>query len=368
MKIVGYLCFLLLSISCKQKTEFFPLKTEESFSNKKSYQHIVVAHSVKNLDSLAHTIKSYSKSNISLCDSDILIFFYKETWDTPRDFVSNDDDCNFGSEYIGCHTDDIISVLDSDWQQKNKWRFRVRENRDSDWIDYPFESDCKEEQKSNKVIVTYPTAEGVADLKYSDTIAIDYSKNKKLLNVLKLLPESTMRSWKWSKKNRIKTVEFIKKNNYLIDSTKMYNNIKYIKPNTLGIQVVDGFWTLSIYEFNENHSFVVTNDIVGDGNDIQTYVFINNTLTPTKMINSFDKFYSDLRLNNTTKCIEFIEDNPLSFNYDFSDKNIVTISSSLTASKGLENCLKGNSIKYRLNKEQKIFDIEEVYWKSENTE
>ena len=176
-----------------------------------------------------------------------------------------------------------------------------------------------------------------------------------------------MRSWEWSKEDRNTTVESIVNNNYFIDSTETYNNIKYINPNTLGIQVIDGFWTLSIYEFNENHSFVVTNDIVGDGNDIQTFVFINNRLTPTKMINWFDKFYSDLRLNNTEKCVEFIENNQLSFNYDFTNPNIVIISSWLTQEEA-QNCLKGNSIKYKLNKKNKTFDIVDIYWKKDKTE
>ncbi len=161
------LSFFLMICSCNQKAQFFPLKTEKSFSNNKSHQHIVIANSANNLDSLANSVKRYSKSNLILCKNEIRIFFYKETWDTPRYFKSNDDDCNFDSEYIGCHTDDIISVLESDAKQKNKWNFTVRKNRDSDWKKYPFEFNCRKKQNNNKSIVTSPIAEFATDAKYS---------------------------------------------------------------------------------------------------------------------------------------------------------------------------------------------------------
>ena len=148
----------------------------------------------------------------------------------------------------------------------------------------------------------------------------------------------------------------------------MYNNIKYVKPNTIGIQVVDGFWTLSIYEFDKNDFFIITNDIVGDGNDIQTFNLIKEKLTPIKMINWFSEFDYKLLLNESTNCIELLEENQLTYNYDFNDKNIITISSWLMNETENANCLKGNSVKYKLNKENRIFDIVDVYWKSDKTE
>lgn len=211
------------------------------------------------------------------------------------------------------------------------------------------------------------TTEIDQDLSYRDTIAIDYSKHEKLLTVLKLLPESTMNSWEWSKKDREKTVECIEQNNFIIDSTKLYHNINYIKPNTMCIQVVDGLWTLSLYEFQKNHYFIVTNDIVGDGNDVQTFNFINNEIVPLKMINWFDGAgYKLLKQNDVNECHQVIEDNFLSFNYDFSHKSEIKISSWLTQNDS-EGCLKGNTIKYKLNKQTKTFDVVDIYWKK-NTE
>jgi len=218
--------------------------------------------------------------------------------------------------------------------------------------------------KSKKLNDVNSTVEVKKETVFSDTIAIDYRKYKTLFTVLKQLPETTMKSWEWSKEDRVKTVAFIKKNNYFIYGTEMYHNIKYFKPNTIGIQVVDGVWTLSIYEFNKNNYFIVTNEIVGDGNDIHIFNFINNKITPLKMINWFGNSKYELLLNNSQNCIELLEDNQLSYDYDFSDKDIVEISTKLNRENS-EHCFKGNTIKYMFNKQNNTIDIVAVYWEND---
>lgn len=218
-------------------------------------------------------------------------------------------------------------------------------------------------EESLKIKGTKATTEIKQEIAYRDTITIDYRNHEALLTVLKLLPETTMDSWEWSKEDRIKTVAFIEKNNYLIDSIEMYHNIKYIKANTIGIQFVDGVWTLSIYEFNKNNYFIVTNDIVGDENDIQTFNFIDNEIIPLKMINWFDGAGYRLLKNNSKECTQLIEDNLLRFGYDFTAENEIEISSLSTKSES-QGCFEGNTIKYRLNKQKRTFDIVDVYWKN----
>ncbi len=127
--------------------EFFPLESETSFDNGNIYQHIVIANPPKNLDSLASIVIRYSSNLCEIVEKEnyLRVLYYKETWDTPRDFKSTDDDCNFGSESIDCHMDDIICVLEKGSKQKNRWKFKVRKNRGSEWINYPFEVKCIDE-------------------------------------------------------------------------------------------------------------------------------------------------------------------------------------------------------------------------------
>lgn len=198
--------------------------------------------------------------------------------------------------------------------------------------------------------------------KYSDTIQIDYLKNQKILEILKILPPESMESWKWSQKDRIKTVEFIEKNNYLIDTTQAYNNFKYIKPNTLGIQVVDGFWTLSIFNLTSIKSIVITNDIVGDGKDIHTYTFNGDSLEPIEFKKLFSNGLENILKDKSESCRLELEDNYLTFNFDFSDSNLVKFTSWGIAKDEHYSCFKGNVLEFELNKTKESFELRKIYW------
>lgn len=144
-----YLCLLIIIASCNRKTEFFPLTGVGESSGQKTFQYIVIANPPENLDLLALTLEKYSKSNFDLCETKdsanlFRVFFYKETKETHRNFKNTGNDCEWGADNLDCHSDDIISILQKDLQYKNKWVFQVRKNRDADWIDYPFEIDCKD--------------------------------------------------------------------------------------------------------------------------------------------------------------------------------------------------------------------------------
>lgn len=201
--------------------------------------------------------------------------------------------------------------------------------------------------------------------KYKDTLTIDYLMHKKILEILKVLPKETMDSWEWTKEERIKTVDFIAKNNYLIDSTEMYNNIKYIKPNTLGIQVVDGFWTLSIFELSSEKYIIITNDIVGDGKDINTFVLNKGNLVEIEFEKLFGKGINNLLKNQSEECLLEMEDMFLTFDYNFSDSSLVKITSWGIDKSESTNCFKGNVIEFRLDKVKELFEIEKIYWNEE---
>ena len=197
---------------------------------------------------------------------------------------------------------------------------------------------------------------------YKDTITIDYLANRKILEILKILPKETMDSWEWTKKERLKTVTFIEKNNFLIDSTETYNNIKYIKPNTLGIQVVDGFWTLSIFELNSGKNIVITNDIVGDGKDINTFIYDGNDLEKIEFEKLFEKGIDNVLKNQSEECLLEMEDAILTFDFDFSDSNVVKIASWGIDKSESTNCFKGNELEFKLDKSKEIFELKKVYW------
>jgi hypothetical protein len=199
-----------------------------------------------------------------------------------------------------------------------------------------------------------------------DTIKIDYDKHKEILEILKLLPSKSMGSWEWSKTERDEMIQSISKNNYIIDTTPDFNNVKYIKTNTIGIQVVDGFWTMSIYKIAQNNYIVITDDLVGDGNDLISFEYKDENLTEIEFKNLFDGLQTNMLKNAEEKdCVELLDDNLLTFTYDFKEKQNITISSWSLNKDENENCFKGNTLNYKFNTELKKFTLENIIWKIE---
>jgi ribosomal 50S subunit-recycling heat shock protein len=227
----------------------------------------------------------------------------------------------------------------------------LKENNDS------LKTEVKSQESNQKV-------QSADTVKIADTIRINYKENKEILEILKLLPNKSMGSWEWPKSERDEMIKSISKNNYYIDTTPNYNNIKYIKTNTIGIQVVDGFWTMSIYKIALNNYIVITDDLVGDGNDLISFEYKNGNLTEIEFNSLFDGLQKNLLKDADEKdCAELLEDDLLTFSYDFKEKQNITINSWLLNKDENENCFKGNTLNYKLIPELKRFTLESIIWK-----
>ena len=198
-----------------------------------------------------------------------------------------------------------------------------------------------------------------ATVQEGDTIKINYQQNKDLLEILKIIPDKSMESWEWDKADRTNMVEDVKSYNYFIDTDKSYNNIVTIKPHFIKIQVVDGTWIMAIYPIGIEHFMVVTDDMVGGGNDLSFYEFKRGKLTEiektpfeTSLINDF------LGDKDNKECVRLLEDNLLFFKYDFEHKDRITIKSFLEED---THCLKWKTLIYRFNPEKKIFELDKGF-------
>lgn len=203
-------------------------------------------------------------------------------------------------------------------------------------------------------------------------VAIDYIKNKDLLDIILLLPDSAFPSWEWKLNDRIKWYNEIKDNNFYIDDNPDYFNQTYFEPNKAGFTIIDGFWSINIYKTTENSYIVITDDIVGDGNSLNFFEVKSN-----KIKNYLDEktIFSDFKeqvkkKENTENCTEKFEElNYPIFEFDFTSKNKVEIESSWYLLKeDYENCLIGNAVIYNFNPETKKFEIEKIYWKPKKKE
>ena len=170
-----------------------------------------------------------------------------------------------------------------------------------------------------------------------------------------------MGSWDWSQKDRIDMVNYIKENNFVIDSTEMFLNIKYVKPNTFGMSIVDGFWTLSIYDIDFNTQIIITNDIVGDGNSFTAYQLKDKKLEILNLNEVFGDYFSRLLKNKSEECTNLLYENEITFDYDFSHPEFIKISS-WYLHKLETDCFKGNTIILKLNKSNRKFETTEILW------
>ncbi|MCO5261086.1 MAG: hypothetical protein M9916_13185 [Crocinitomicaceae bacterium] len=205
-----------------------------------------------------------------------------------------------------------------------------------------------------------------------NNIPINYIKNKDILDVILLLPDSVFQSWGWKLNDRMKWYNEIKENNFYIDDDPNYFNQIYFEPNKAGFTIIDGFWSINIYKTFENSYIVITDDVVGDGHFLNFYEVKSNKIK--KYLDEKTIFSDFIELlkkkGNFESCEDKFKDmtNPI-FQFDFSNKNKVEIESSWYLIKDdYKDCLIGNAIIYNFNPKAKKFEIEKIYWKPKNVE
>ncbi len=98
----------------------------------------------------------------------------------------------------------------------------------------------------------------------------------KMLELLTTLEGNSMGSWDWSKADRVKYVNDCKKVGYLINDNSGMVQKRFINDNHLFVQVIDGGWEFVVIPINDNKFFILINDIVGGGNNFDSYLSDEN--------------------------------------------------------------------------------------------
>jgi hypothetical protein len=203
-----------------------------------------------------------------------------------------------------------------------------------------------------------------------DTVFIDYSKNKRKLEILALLPDSCFGSWEWTKDDRKILLNEIKNKGFFIDKTPDHNTIKEVVDNYLSVQVVDGIWEMSIYKIKEGNYFVITNDVVGDGSTLNFYEYNNGVLVLSNALklglnDNLNKLFknpeSEKCKNSLNELLEINEN--IFFSYNFKTINKIRVSAAWEITNDeFSDCFKGNSLQYLFNSEIKKFQLIEIEW------
>ncbi len=138
------LLVVFLLLSCNSKNEFFKLdlsidKYGDKVTHHREQQYVVMTNPHKNLDSLLIQVKHYIEHDNnydSIIQSGFYnCFFYKETWDTPRDY-KEDPKGYFSFDEIGHHIDDIIVVVS--YEKGEDWKYELKTHNNPDEWDYHY--------------------------------------------------------------------------------------------------------------------------------------------------------------------------------------------------------------------------------------
>jgi len=190
-----------------------------------------------------------------------------------------------------------------------------------------------------------------------DTIRLNYSEHADLLTALTEVPDSSMRSWEWTKNERQQFLESFQENGFFVDTNPNYNDIIEITPNSFKTRVIDGTWILTYYRIDQSDKIIITNDIVSGGNDIMAFRSHENKLVATDFNELIPEFYQVFVSQNDSSCAkQVLESNYFAFaDYEFKNDGLTV---ELWQSDDYEECIKSLSEFFKFNPENGHFEIE----------
>jgi len=215
----------------------------------------------------------------------------------------------------------------------------------------------KKDDQKNADVGSQNKHDDVSETTEFDTVRLKYSQHSELLSALTKIPDSSMRSWKWSKKERQQFLESFRDNGFFVDTKPVYNDIIEITPNRLKTQVVDGIWVFAIYRINPKNKIVITNDIVSGGNDIMFFYLQDNEITTTDFNKLIPEFYEAFILQKNSSCAEqILESNYFALaDYEFKNDGLKV---ELWENDDYEQCIKSYSEFFKFRPEKGIFELE----------
>ncbi len=202
---------------------------------------------------------------------------------------------------------------------------------------------------------------------YSDTVRINYTQNKVILDVLPLIPDSVFKTCKWSKAERQGMLTMLQTKNYFIDTTKDYNTIRKVTPDFFETVVVDGNFSMAAYRVSSNDYIFFEKNQVGDGSNLAAYEYADGRLTELNHDYLLGVYFDYFLINRDDQtCRQQLGEVWPYLDYDLSTKNEITVTAALDKKKG-GTCFSGNILRLKFNPAYRRFDLESVAWDDANT-
>ena len=182
--------------------------------------------------------------------------------------------------------------------------------------------------------------------------------NATIFDILNKLPLN-LGSWEWPYENRK-----LFKENVLKGETKISNDDglfekQYINQTKIRVNVVDGVWILKLYTVDNNRYLVITDDIVGGGNDLKSFIYLidTNSLSEIPFDSLFQNKIIDYFLKEGNTCKEELEENNFEafLKYNFDGKKLSM--QSYIDSEEYRNCFQFQKLIFAFNEKNGKFDF-----------
>lgn len=197
---------------------------------------------------------------------------------------------------------------------------------------------------------------------YSDTVRINYTQNKIILDVLPLIPDSVFKTWEWSKAERNGMLAMLKAKNYFIDTTRDYNTIKTITPDFFETVVVDGNFSLAGYIVSNDDYIFISKNQVGDGSTLAAYEYAGGRLSELRLDYLLGVYFNYFLINTQDEtCRQSLQEVWPILDYNFGKKNEIIIRALLDKMQ-VGTCLTGNVLRLKFNPAFGRFDLEKIEW------
>ncbi|MHA4895697.1 hypothetical protein ACXZ1K_13170 [Pedobacter sp. PWIIR3] len=197
----------------------------------------------------------------------------------------------------------------------------------------------------------------------ADTVRLDAVKNRDMLIILSILPDSITKTLDWTRADRYKLRQQLDSQSYYIDSAHIFSNLKKFENNQIAFDTDSGDFTMTAYQISDGHYLILCKDDIDGKQYLTSHEVYKNTSAVMDLDLSVGKYkYIFLKDASSATCLGmFYEKNP-EFDYDITDPSILKIKLKNYSQTDSKDCLKGNELTLKFNQRNYPFDIIGIKW------
>ena len=196
-----------------------------------------------------------------------------------------------------------------------------------------------------------------------DTVRIDAAANRDMMIILSILPDSIIRTFSWTRKQRIEQRSSVEQNGYFLDSLHIFKKANTFKNNHINLTLGNGNFLLTTYQIRDGHYVILTTETIQGKQTLKAYELYRDTAEPFSLDDLLGKYALDFMTDASSQsCLQMLYDHPPAFNYQISDDDKVKISIMNYEKSNAKGCLKGNRMELKFNPIKSPFDIVSLNW------